>query len=115
MNRGHLSNYFKGVGAKRLSAVEADPGTSNQHEFNGVAALKSIFGLSERRQVLTRFIYLGETEEDFLSETGRLTWYDAREVIRPVPNGVFTSLPRLYPRRCQRAIWLSSENARMAA
>lgn len=78
MNRGHLSNYFKGVGAKRPSAVEADSGTSNQHEFNGVAALKSVFGLSERRQVSTRFVYLGETEEDFLSETGRLTWYDSR-------------------------------------
>ena len=78
MNRGHLSNYFRGVGAKRLSAVEADSGTSNQHEFNGVAALKSVFGLSERRQVSTRFVYLGETEEDFLLETGRLTWYDSR-------------------------------------
>lgn len=79
MNRGYLSNYFKGVGAKRLSAVEADPETSNQHEFNGVATLKAIFGLEKRHQVSTKFIYLGNTEEDYLSETGELTWYDARE------------------------------------
>jgi len=79
VNRGYLSNYFKGVGAKHLSAVEADPRTSNQHEFNGVVTLKSIFGLEERRQVSTQFIYLGETEDDFLSETGRLTWYDSRK------------------------------------
>jgi hypothetical protein len=78
MNRGYLSNYFRGVGAKRLSAVEADPSKSNQHEFNGVASLKSIFGLTERREVSTRFIYLGDTKDDFLSETGKLSWYDSR-------------------------------------
>jgi hypothetical protein len=29
---------------KTLSAVEANPARSNQHEFNGVTQLKSIFG-----------------------------------------------------------------------
>ena len=32
MQRGQLSDYFEGVGVKRLSAVDAEPKTSNQHE-----------------------------------------------------------------------------------
>ena len=32
---------------KTLSAVEARPERSNQHEFNGVQQLKEIFGLYE--------------------------------------------------------------------
>lgn len=44
MKKGFLSEYFEGVVAKRLSAVEANPGKSNQHEFNGVMALKQLLG-----------------------------------------------------------------------
>ena len=32
MKRGQLADYFEGVGVKRLSAVDAEPMTSNQHE-----------------------------------------------------------------------------------
>jgi len=42
MKKGYLSQYFKSVAVKVLSAVEADPVKSNQHEFNGVASLKRI-------------------------------------------------------------------------
>ena len=34
LRRGFLSDLFEGVVAKRLSAVEALPASSNQHEFN---------------------------------------------------------------------------------
>ena len=34
MKQGYLSQYFKGIAAKVLSAVEADYAKSNQHEFN---------------------------------------------------------------------------------
>ena len=78
MKRGFLSEYVEGVAIKRLSAVEADPVSSNQHEFNGVAPLKAILG-AERRSYLARFIYLGEDEDDTLTADGFLTWYDARE------------------------------------
>jgi hypothetical protein len=78
MKRGHLSEYFCGVAAKTLSAVEADPGTSNQHEFNGVSRLKSILGL-EKRTLPARFVYLSDTEENASPSNGFLTWYDARE------------------------------------
>ena len=44
MKKGFLSQYFEGVSAKRLSAVEASPDRSNQHEFNGVKALRSYWG-----------------------------------------------------------------------
>ena len=33
MKHGYLSEYFEGVAAKRLSAVEADETKSNQHEY----------------------------------------------------------------------------------
>lgn len=78
MQQGHLSTYFEGVAIKRLSAVEANPGVSNQHEFNGVNQLKKILGI-ERKKFTTRFIYLGEDEDETITESGFLTWYDARK------------------------------------
>jgi len=78
MKQGYLSQYFRGVAAKVLSAVEADPATSNQHEFNGVAPLKDIFGMA-RQTFPTRFIYLSDTDDDPPADDGFLTWYDARK------------------------------------
>lgn len=79
MKKGHLSEYFSGVAAKTLSAVEADPGASNQHEFNGVSRLKSILGLG-KRTMPARFVYLDDSDEEApASADGFLTWYDARE------------------------------------
>lgn len=77
MEAGYLNNYFSGVAVKRLTAVEADTSVSNQHEYNGVAGLKQLFG-SERRHIVTDFLYL-EDDEDELKTAGELTWYDARE------------------------------------
>jgi hypothetical protein len=79
LSAGKLSDHFTGVGAKRLQKVEADPKSSNQHEFNGVSALKDLLGTRKRSKVPAEFIYLGAEEEDYLTETGRLTWYDSRE------------------------------------
>ncbi|MDR1246209.1 MAG: restriction endonuclease [Clostridiales Family XIII bacterium] len=78
MKQGYLSQYFKGVATKSLSPVEADPTTSNQHEINGVAPLKKIFG-TEKRTFPTRFVYLDDTDDDPPTDDGFLTWYDARE------------------------------------
>ena len=77
MKNGYLSQYFDGVMAKRLSAVEANLKKSNQHEFNGVAAMKRVFG-KERRKFQTRFLYLDDDNPP-ISDEGFLTWYDARE------------------------------------
>lgn len=78
MKKGYLSDYFVGISAKRLSKVETDPGTSNQHEFNGVTDFKKILG-AEKRTFSALFIYFGENEEETISQEGFLTWYDARE------------------------------------
>jgi len=78
MRRGLLSDYFKGAAVKRLSAVEADSSRSNQHEFNGVNALRAVFGHEQPRRFQTRFIWLGQ-EQEAIAEDGVLTWYDARD------------------------------------
>ncbi|GAB3231138.1 hypothetical protein J0A67_17255 [Algoriphagus aestuariicola] len=73
-----LSKFFVAAGAKRLSAVEAEPETSNQHEFNGVIGFRDIFG-SARQTFETDFLYLPDDESQEVSASGFLTWYDARE------------------------------------
>ena len=78
MKRGHLSQYFAAVVAKRLSAVEANPNRSNQHQFNGVLALKELLGLS-KASFPAKFLYLGDDEETWTAAEGTVTWYDARE------------------------------------
>ena len=78
MKQGHLSEYFTGVAVKRLSAVEADFFRSHQHEFNGVDALKRLFG-REKQTFPARFIYLGDHDDDPVISDGFLTWYDSRE------------------------------------
>ncbi len=80
MKQGHLSEYFTGVAAKRLSAVEADYFRSHQHEFNGVEALKRLFGQATGKQTYpARFIYLSDHDDEPVVADGFLTWYDARE------------------------------------
>ena len=80
MKSGHLSEYFTGIAAKRLSAVEADVFRSNQHEFNGVEGLKQIFGEAAGKQKFpAKFIYLTDNDSEPVVTEGFLTWYDARE------------------------------------
>jgi hypothetical protein len=84
-----LSRYFKGVGVKRLSQVEVSPDLSNQHEFNGIADFKRIFG-PDKRKFNAKFLFISDEEDKLLEEDGFLTWYDARE------NHPFRSEYRLY-------------------
>lgn len=80
MRQGYLSEFFSGVAFKALSAVEADLFRSNQHEFNGVAALKELFGTGDGRQnFAARFIYLTDDQDAPVTADAFLTWYDARE------------------------------------
>lgn len=78
MKKGCLSEYFTGVVAKRLSAVEADPKKSNQHEFNGVKPLRSLLGDERMDRMPSRFMYFGDEEEKSVQADGYLTWYDSR-------------------------------------
>lgn len=89
MKPGYLSEYFVGVMAKRLSAVEAHPERSNQHEFNGINKLKVLLGENRLQDVPTVFLWMGDNDEVY-SEDTFVTWYDARE------NDVARSEFRLY-------------------
>ena len=96
MKQGYLSQYFESIAVKLLSQVETDPGVSNQHEFNGVARLKKIFGSPlERREYETTFLYLTDDEDRVIQEQGKLTWYDARKKGR-LERNVNRSEYRLY-------------------
>lgn len=80
MKQGHLSEYFSGVAIKYLSAVEADVLISHQHEFNGVEALKRVFGSAQGKQSYpAKFVYLSDRDDEPVLADGFLTWYDARE------------------------------------
>ena len=77
IKKGLLSDYFAGVAVKRLSAVEASPARSNQHEFNGVAKLRAMLGIADRREIPARYLWLGDEQEGIGSD-GIISWYDAR-------------------------------------
>ena len=77
MKAGHLSTYFSGTASKRLSQVEVNPRTSNQHEFNGTLPLKSLLGL-EKKTFAVRFVYLGQDEDETTLSEASGTWYDSR-------------------------------------
>lgn len=79
MKKGSLSDYFNGVAAKRLSAVEVDPASSHQHEFTGISGFKSFLGNSgEKVRFPSRIIYLDDDNDRIISESIEVTWYDAR-------------------------------------
>ena len=75
-----LSDYISSVASKKLSRVEINKKVSNQHELNGVGALKQIFGRDSDKQLSfdCTFMYLSDDEDDCFSRTGHITWYDSR-------------------------------------
>ncbi len=77
MKNGYLSQYFNGVIAKKLSEVEANIQKSNQHEFNGISSMKKLFG-TERQKFSAKFLFIDDENEP-VTDSGFLTWYDARE------------------------------------
>jgi hypothetical protein len=58
---------------KTLTAVEADPNSSNQHEINGIAGLKKIFGGVK----FTREAMFSVRGQNVKCVTD-VTWYEAR-------------------------------------
>lgn len=79
MNLGYLADHFDGVAAKVLSAVETVGKRSNQHEIDGVHALRKLFGSPlEKLYIPCSFLWLDDDMEDPVVEEGHLTFYDAR-------------------------------------
>lgn len=96
MKRGYLSEYFVGVAAKRLSAVEADVIKSNQHEFNGVEGLREMLGEPAGKVLYhAKLLYLTDEDDNPIVEDSTLTWYDARQKAR-LERGVMRYEYRLY-------------------
>ena len=96
MKQGSLSEYFQGVAVKRLTEVEASILKSNQHEFNGVKALRLILGEPEQRvQYQAKMMYLSDWLSEPIVEDSTLTWYDARRRAR-MERGVEREEYRLY-------------------
>lgn len=96
MKRGYLSEYFDGVAAKRLSSVEADVITSNQHEFNGVEGLRELLGEPDGKvHYEAKLLYLTDHDDEPIVEDSTLTWYDARQKAR-LERGVMRWEYRLY-------------------
>lgn len=78
MKRGQLSDYFEGVGVKRLSAVDAEPKTSNQHEVGTTKNMRDDFlGENHQEKFPAIYIWLGGDQEGFTEESWA-THYDAR-------------------------------------
>ena len=96
MKQGYLSQYFKSAAAKRLSAVEIDSVRSNQHELNGDRNLRQLLGeCGDPVRFPTKFIYLTDQESEPITDTGFMTWYDARKKAR-LERGVNRRECRLY-------------------
>ncbi|CUH89830.1 Type-2 restriction enzyme EcoRII [Phaeobacter sp. CECT 5382] len=78
IQRGQLSDCFEGVGVKRLSAVDAEPKTSNQHEVGTTVKMRSDFlGETHQQKFPAIYIWLGGDQEGFTEESWA-THYDAR-------------------------------------
>ena len=78
MRRGQLRDHFAGVGVKRLSAVDADPAKSNQHEIGTTIAMRNQFLGEVRHEFPVVYVWLGR-EQDGISVQGTATHYNARK------------------------------------
>lgn len=77
-----LSTYFVAVAGKYLSAVDADPDSSNQHEFGGLKKAGFADALGdpgeEGRHFEAEFYYFGEELAEPTFACSTVSWYDAR-------------------------------------
>lgn len=78
MRRGMLSSLFVGAVAKRLTLVETITPKSNQHEIQGVKALRDLMGDDDRKGVDARFVWLSD-EAGSISEDGFASWSNVRK------------------------------------
>lgn len=77
-----VNEIFEGAAAKYLSAVDADPARSNQHEIGGLPSVgfKKFLGTpgeSESYRFPALMAYLTDEDDAELCQ-GEVTWYDAR-------------------------------------
>ena len=75
-----LNSYFSGVATKYLSAVDATPSKSNQHEIgsNKFTAILGDPGTSNITFEAT-FLYFDPVNDQIEISKGQVTWYDSRK------------------------------------
>lgn len=73
----NLSSIFSDVAHKQLVRVDLPKLGSNQHELNGVTALKEFFGYSEPTRGKLSWHYFAD-DQDPIQDEGDFTFYDAR-------------------------------------
>ena len=79
MRYGQLRDHFKGVGAKLLTAVDAEPTSSNQHEIGTTMAMRREFlGEEGRKDIPAVYIGFGYAEDTIIANS-TATYYDTRE------------------------------------
>jgi len=83
MFNDRIADYFEGVAAKYLSAVDADPSRSNGHEIGGLpsAGARAWLGTPAKGEV-SRFpvqhAYISDDQDAPVICDSEVTWYDAR-------------------------------------
>ncbi|WP_268800135.1 type II restriction endonuclease [Pseudomonas huanghezhanensis] len=83
MSEDRISDYFEGVAAKYLSAVDADPKRSRQHEIGGLpaAGFKQYLGAPDKNEEYrfkAKQIYFSDEASTPEIIEGMVTWYDCR-------------------------------------
>lgn len=73
----NLNSVFDSVAYKILTQVDLPERGSNQHEINGVAALKQLFSTTERISGEIKWHFFSDNS-DPQNSTGQFTFYDAR-------------------------------------
>lgn len=77
-----VSKYFLGIAAKYLSAVDADPSRSNQHEIGGLpkTGIKELLGNPKKETAFfkARFLYISDDQDSLKISDEKVSWYDAR-------------------------------------
>jgi hypothetical protein len=73
----NLSSIFSDVAHKQLVRVDLPKLGSNQHELNGVTALKEFFGSGEATRGKLSWHYFAD-DQDPVQDDGEFTFYDAR-------------------------------------
>lgn len=77
-----VNQYFEGVAWKYLSAVDSDPGRSNQHELGGLvkAGFRDVLGDPGTNTICfsASYILLAEDEDESIAVSGTASWYDSR-------------------------------------
>ena len=74
-----LNQIFESIAIKKLTRVDIAGISSNQHEINGVTALRDFFQTTERYSVeIPWFVFTFNDDRSYYTE--QITFYDAREL-----------------------------------